>query len=390
VQPLIEPPFVAATEHDPRASQTALGIATLLSIGFAVLLPVIPVIVERRGHTGDAGAATAALLATTVISEFLTPVLIGRISSRVLVMVGMALVGLPCFAYLIPSLDLRLILLATAIRGVGFGTAGVVCMALTARHSPPQGRGMAIGIYGTAFTLPIVIFPPLGLYLLGAGAGDIAALIGAAAGVAGALAALRLTDDRAGSSLIQLRHLLPPTAVLAILPTLVIINMTFGAVVTFVPVVFPVGGLVSAATFLLISGVGRVFGRLASGPMSDRISPQLVMLAGAVATTAGLVALPLGRAAPLVIAGAAVYGLGAGAVQTTAFLAMLKHRGDSDVAVVTGAWNTAVDIGTGSGGAALGLIAATYGYGPLLWTLPFMAAAARPAALLSMRVNRPS
>jgi predicted MFS family arabinose efflux permease len=388
VQPLIEPPLLIATERDPRASQVALGIATLLSIGFAVLLPVIPVIVERRGHTGDAGAATAALLATTVITEFLTPVLIGGISSRVLVVVGMALVGLPCFAYLIPDLDLRLILLATAIRGVGFGTAGVVCMSLTARHSAPQGRGMAIGIYGTAFTLPLVIFPPLGLYLLGAGAGDVVALIGAGAGIAGALAALLLTDDRAGSSLIKIRHLLPPAAVLVILPTLVIVNMTFGAVVSFVPVVFPVGGLVSAATFLLISGIGRVFGRLASGPASDRISPQVVMLAGAAAATAGLVALPLGRAAPLVIAGAAVYGLGAGAVQTTAFLAMLKHRGGTDVAVVTGAWNTAVDIGTGSGGAVLGLVAAAYGYGPVLWTLPFMAAVAVPAAFLSMRATR--
>jgi predicted MFS family arabinose efflux permease len=263
-------------------------------------------------------------------------------------------------------------------------------MSLTARHSAPQGRGMAIGIYGTAFTLPLVIFPPLGLYLLGAGAGDVAALIGAAAGIAGALAAVRLTDDRACASLIRLRHLLPPAAVLAILPTLVIVNMTFGAVVSFVPVVFPVGGLVSAATFLLISGIGRVFGRLASGPMSDRISPQLVMLAGAAAAAAGLVALPLGRAAPLVIAGAAVYGLGAGAVQGSSSLASLKNRFRTRVAEVSGTGNTAGDIGTGSGGAVLGLVAAAYGYGPVLWTLPFMAAAAVPAAFLSMRATRAS
>ncbi len=395
--PLKEPAATAQTPladqagtppRDYSATRIALGIAVLLSIGFAVLLPVIPVVVERRGHAGDAGAATAALLATTVLSEFLAPALMARFSSRFLVIGGMLLVGLPCLAYLIPNLDVRLILLATSARGVGFGVAGVVCMAITARQSAPESRGVAMGLYGTAFTLPLVVFPPLGLFLLGAGLGSVAAGTACAAGVAGAIAGLWLTDDPAGASPLQLRKLLPHAAVLAVLPTLIIVNMTFGAVVSFIPVVLPVGGLLSAATFLLVSGIARVIGRLVSGVLADRFSPQVVMLGGAVAAMAGLAALPLGRSAPLVLVGATVYGLGAGSVQTAGFIAMLKTGRNTDIRVVSGAWNTAVDIGTGSGAAVLGLVAASFGYAVVLWVLPLVAAAAVPAALLSIRAAR--
>lgn len=359
-----------------------------MSIGFSVLLPVIPVIVEKRGHAGDAGAATAALLATTVLSEFLAPALMARISSRFLVIGGMLLVGLPCLAYLIPNLDVRLILLATSLRGVGFGVTGVVCMAVTARQSAPEARGAAMGVYGLVFTSPIVVFPPLGLFLLGAGLGSVAAGIAFAAGLAGAVVAFRLADDRAVMPPIALRKLLPHSAVLAVLPPLIIVNMTFGAVVSFIPVVLPVDGLESAAAFLLVSGVARVLGRLVSGVVVDRASPQVVMLCGAIAAAVGLAALPLTHAAPLVLVGAIVYGLGAGSVQTAAFIAMLKAGVDTDVRVVTGAWNTAVDIGTGSGAGVLGLIAAGYGYAVVLWALPLVAVAAVPAALLSIRAAR--
>ena len=364
--------------------ETALGISVLLSTSFAVLLPVIPVVVERQGHAGIAGAATASLLATTVVSEFLAPVVMARISPRVLVVAGMLCVGLPCAVYFIPGASLALILSATALRGVGVGVAGVVCMAVAARYARPERRGAAMGLYGTAFTLPFFAGPPLGLLLLSEGLGPVAAAISAAAGLIGAVAGLRIHDDRADLPAISLRKLLPPRPVLAIAPALILANMTFGVAVTFLPLVLPARGVGSAATFLLISGITRVIARFASGLLSDRWSPEPILLAAIVATLIGLAALPLGPPGSVIVAlGAGVYGLGSGGVQTAAFLAMLRRGAATDVRIVTGAWNTTVDIGTGGGAAVFGVITASAGLGIVLPLLPMLAAAALvPAAFL--------
>ncbi|HZQ49765.1 MAG TPA: MFS transporter [Candidatus Dormibacteraeota bacterium] len=369
--------------------ETALGISVLLSTSFAVLLPVIPVIVERKGGAGVAGAATASLLATTVVSEFLAPVVMARVSPRVLVIAGMLFVGLPCIVYFIPGVSLAVILSATALRGVGVGVTGVVCMALAARHARPERRGASIGLYGTAFTLPFFAGPPLGLLLLANGLGGVAAAISGAAGVLGAAAGVLIHDDRAALPGVSLRKLVPPAAVLAVVPALVLANMTFGVAVTFLPLVLPVVGVGSAATFLLVSGIARVVARFGSGLLSDRFSPEPVMLAAVVAALLGLGGLALSPpGSAVVVIAAAIYGLGSGGVQTAAFLAMLKRGATTDVRVVTGGWNTAVDIGTGGGAAVFGLISAAAGLNIVLPLLPLLAAAAIVPALFLVRPAR--
>ncbi len=388
MQPLTESAAAPAVARDARAGRTALAISMLLSTSYAILLPVVPVIVETPGRTGIAGAVTAALLVGTVISEFLTPLFMARVSPRLLAVGGMLLVGVPCAVYFLPGVGLPLIFTASALRGVGLGIAGVVLMSVAARHSAPQRRGAAMGLYGTAFTLPIFAGPPLGLYLLSIGLGGLVGGIATAAGVLGAVAGLRIHDDRAALPGITLRKLVPPAAVLQVLPPLVIANMTFGAVVSFLPIVLPVGGLVSAATFLLVSGVARVAGRYLSGLVADRLSPELVLLMGAAAAAAGLLPLPFTAIAAVIIPAAAVYGLGNGTVQTAGFVAMLKRGSSSDVRIVTGAWNTAVDIGAASGAAIVGALAAALGLSIVLVALPVIAAVAIPAALILVRPAR--
>jgi predicted MFS family arabinose efflux permease len=362
----------------------------LLSTSYAVLLPVIPVIVETPGRTGIAGAVTAALLATTVVSEFLTPLLMARMSPRLLVIVGMLLVGVPCVVYFLPGVSLALIFAASALRGVGLGIAGVVLMSVAARHSAPQRPGAAMGLYGTAFTLPIFAGPPLGLYLLGAGLGGLAGAISAAAGLVGAVVGMRIHDDHAALPGISLRRLVPHWPVLQVLPALVIANMTFGALVSFLPIVLPVRGIISAATFLLVSGAARVAGRFLSGLVVDRLPPEVGLLMGAAAALAGLLPLPFSTQAAVIIPAAAVYGLGNGTVQTAGFVAMIKRRAASDVRIITGAWNTAVDIGGAGGAAILGALAAAIGLDIVLAALPAIAAFAVPASILLLRTARPA
>src|SRR6266849_7089227 len=72
-------PFPTTTGLAPQL--VLAGIATSVAISFNILLPVVPVLMERRGPHGAAGAATAALFVGAVAGEVLTPWLMSRWSS---------------------------------------------------------------------------------------------------------------------------------------------------------------------------------------------------------------------------------------------------------------------------------------------------------------------
>jgi len=380
-------PGEGAAPGNSRHPYLAILIAFFLAVSFTVLLPVLPILVVRHGRPGDAGAATAALLAMTVLGELAAPMLMARFSPRWLVAAGMLLASLPTGLYLVPQLGVVQLLLATAFRGAGFGFAGVACMAVAAGDSRPDARGTLMGLYGAAFTAPLLVFPPLGLFLFGIGLGWLDVAFAGLSGLVAAVLAFGLSGGQSSVSDAgwRTRSWRPIAATLL---TLSVVNMTFGGVVSFVPVALPLNGLASATTFLLGSGIARMAGRLVSGVAADRVSAQTVVLVGAAATAAGLVALPFGDSALPVLLGASLYGIGAGAIQTATFVAMVGRDRVNDVRVLTTAWNVAVDTGTGTGAAALGLVAAALGYHAVLVLLPAVAALAIPTTLLAMRAGR--
>src|SRR2546426_12462356 len=86
------------------ASPTAIVLVAvgLLAVTFQVLLPVVPVLVERSGPHGSAGAATAALFIAMASGEFVTPWLMSRWRAADLLIAGELLIALPSLVYLVP------------------------------------------------------------------------------------------------------------------------------------------------------------------------------------------------------------------------------------------------------------------------------------------------
>ena len=74
-----------------------------ISTTFQILLPVVPVMAERQGPHGMAGAATAALFIGAVAGELCTPWLMTRIRSLHLLVAGELLTAIPCLVYAIPG-----------------------------------------------------------------------------------------------------------------------------------------------------------------------------------------------------------------------------------------------------------------------------------------------
>ncbi len=367
------------------ASPTFLlaALAVCISITFQILLPVVPVMAERQGPHGMAGAATAALFIGAVAGELSTPWLMARVRSLHLLVVGELLTAVPCLVYAIPGAATWELLAGAVLRGAGLGVAVVVSVALLSELTPPHRRGAAIGAYSLALSGPGIVVPSIGVFLLAAGRADVDALIGFASGVAGALIALRIPDRpmhlSEGST--NLLGAIRRPGLLSVFAGFVLTSCSFGGVVTFVPVALPLDGLGSAAAFLLVAGAARAASRWVAGVLGDRRPARLVLVAGIAASLAGLVALAIHGGAAVVLFAAVAYGAGYGAVQTGAFLAMAQRGTERDSGAISALWNSGIDLGSSLGGSVIGLAAAAYGFAAAAWVLPVIVLGALPLFL---------
>jgi MFS family permease len=368
-----------------------LAAVACFSSSFHTLLPVVPVLLERGGPHGIAGAGTAALFVGTAIAELMTPWLLTFWSPKRLLIGGTLLVALPSLVYLIPHAPAALMLPAAAIRGFGTGAAIVVCIVLLAELAPTNRRGRSIGYFGLATGLTSIVFPSVGVTLLANGHGGVAAAIAFLGGVGSTLLALRLPERSAAAPVFATNILggVRRPGLMALFGGFALVSCTFGGVITYAPVALTPTGLGSPAVFLAATGAARAASRWLSGVIGDH-QPSQRLLAGGVGFTAiGLVALALHSNPIAVLIAAIAYGIGYGTLQTGSYLAMVERGSRSDSAVTSALWNSATDVGAGTGGIMVGLTAAAYGYGTAAWVMPLVLLLSVPI-LWSARKSAPS
>jgi len=366
------------------------GIATSIAISFNILLPVVPVLLERSGPHGAAGAATAALFVGAVAGELITPWLLSRWSSSRLLIGGQLMTAVPSVAYVVPHASALLMLSAASARGFGMGVAIVVSVALVGELSAPERRGRSIGYYGLALSAPGIVIPSLGVALLAAGHVEADALIAFTIGLAGTLLVLKLPQPVApkpGVSSNILSAFRRP-GLLVIFIAFVMVSSSFGAVITFAPIALPTAGIGSAAVFLFVAGGARAASRWLAGVLGDRRQGRLLLAASIAVTFVGLVALASHANPAIVIFAGLAFGAGYGAVQTAAYLALTARGSSAHRNNVSALWNIGIDLGSSLGGSVLGLAAARYGYGAAIWAIPAVVLVALPLFLAPAKPQR--
>ena len=373
------------TGHQPKSIRltpivVVMLIAALLSVTFQILLPVVPVLLERNGPHGAAGAATATLFVAMVSGELVTPWLQSKVGISKLLIAGALLLALPSLVYAHPLVSPTWIVLATAVRGFGMGVAIVVCVVLATSYAPSRSSGRAIGYFGLATGIPGVVVPSIGLWLLNAGRTDLVALFALSSAVMAGLLGFALRPRSSPPSLqaIKLSIAIRRPGLGLIFASLGLASCTYGGIVTFIPIALPASGASSAALFFLLFGGCRAIGRWLSGLLADFHSGRRVFAVGLALSAGGLVAVS-GRPAPaFVLLGAIAYGFGIGAVQTGAYICLAERSPSSESTWVSALWNSALDIGSATGGAMLGLGAAFYGYSNAFWLMPLLALISLP------------
>ena len=363
------------------------GIATAVAISFNILLPVVPVLLERGGPHGAAGAGTAALFVGAVAGEVLTPWLMSRWSSSRLLVGGQLMIAVPSLAYVLPNLDAWLMLAAAAARGLGMGIAIVVAVALVAEFAAPDRRGRSIGFFGVALSAPGIVLPSVGVALLEAGHADADGLIAFVVGLAGALLTFKLphppAPPQAASANLLAAFRRP--GLLSLYAGFVLVSCSFGAVITFAPIALPTTGIGSAAAFLFVAGAARAVSRWVAGVLGDRGPGRLVLVGSIGVTFVGLIALASHGNGLVVVFAAAAFGAGYGAVQTGVYLAMVARGSSAHRNNISALWNSGIDLGASLGGTLLGLAASRYGYAAAIWAIPAVVLISLPLVLVPGR-----
>lgn len=360
---------------------SVIGTAT----SFYLLLSAVPLYARSAGaSTGLAGLTTTALTLSSVAAYPVTPRLMARYGTRVVLAGGLLALGLPALALAVTA-NIGLILAACVVRGAGFAVLCVAGGALTVSLIPARRRGEGLALVGLVSGIPSVAALPLGVWLAGHlgyrpvfAAGGLAALAGLASlpWLPGAPAAIRAT--KADGMLAALRNaaLVRPAAVFSVT------TMAIGIIVTFLPLAVARADANVAALALLVQPAAAIAGRWLAGRRGDRCGSGALLAPGVLAAAAGVLVLSLTAVPAAVIAGAAVFGLGFGVTQNVTQTLMYDRVPESAYGASSALWNLAYDGGMGLGAAGFGVLALHAGYS-LAFALvaAILAAAVLPAAL---------
>ncbi len=369
----------------PLLSMSFLGFC-----GYAALLPAAPLWAVHGGaDEAGSGLVNGVFMALTVLTQLLVPTGLRRLGWGPVMAAGMVLLGLPSLLHLISD-DLWVVLVLSAVRGMGFGVLTVTGSAVIADLVPSTQRGRAVGAYGLAIASTQVVLLPAAPWL--------ADTIGY--GVVFGLGALPLLGAPAALALARVLHARPapedtgdraPYRQL-IRPMLLLLAVTLagGALITFTAQMSSSSTLTVVA--LLLFSVTAALSRWRVGALADRSGPQrfvwplVVLSAVAMVVIAWSVRDRGATVAVALLVGMAAVGVCYGGLQNLTMLitfASVTRRHFSQASAV---WNVGFDAGTGLGSVVVGLVAAGSSFstamlvvaGTCLATLPLALARSRP------------
>lgn len=346
---------------DDRARTLALAAivstAAAVATGLALGLPLLALVLEARGVSGTwIGLNTAvAGLASLVVPLFVTP-LARLFGTARLLAAALGVVAVSFYAFRVVDHLAAWFVLRALFHGA-LTIAFVVSEFWLITVSPPEKRGLMVGIYATVFSVGLSAGPML-LAFTGS-AGSLPFVVGSAV-LATALLPVRLA--RATCPTLDHAPAHSPVGYVVAAPIATLGVLAFGAVesggLSFLPLWGLAAGLdESRAAWLLTAvGLGNILLQIPIGLLADRIDKirllGLVSLVGVV----GAAALPFTAAnLPLTLAVLFVWGGIIAGLYTVGLSSLADRYHGSDLAGANAAFVAMYGVGMLVGPAAIGI-----------------------------------
>lgn len=274
-------------------------------------------------------------------------------------------------------------LLADSVVGIGvvrvfqaIGPAALLSAgsALAIDLSPPSLRATGLGMLSTVKSLGVALGPPIALAIAATAGFTTVFWLGIGLGIIGFVSIWFLQEPRTGTTDFgddgsaytyneRWAAVLSPAPSKIALPSLAVLTVAYGAVLTFVPLYGEQLGVTHHGVYFTILALASMVGGLVTGMLADRYGriPVLLPVIGVYAVGFALL---FGFASPWLAAWSAIF-VGAGFLGNFVLFGTMMddvvgsdHRG-----LVFAAQENGVDLGMGLGALAFGIIVERTGYG---------------------------
>ena len=346
---------------DDRARVLALGAivttAAAIATGLALGLPLLALVLERRGVSGTwIGLNTAvAGLASLVVPFFVTPLARTFGTARSLI-ASLAVVAATFYAFHLVD-DLAAWFVLRALFHGATTVAFVVSEFWLVMVSPPEKRGLMVGVYATVFSIGLALGPIL-LSLTGS-EGALPFAVGAAV-----LAVAVVPSILARRTCPDLDHApgRSPVGYVVAAPVATLGVLAFGAVESGGLSFLPLWGLAAgfdetrAAWLLTAVGLGNVLLQIPIGLLADRFDKIRLLAVVSLVGVVGAAALPFTTASlPAMLAVLFVWGGIIAGLYTVGLSALADRFHGSDLAGANAAFVAMYGLGMLVGPAAIGV-----------------------------------
>jgi MFS family permease len=348
-----------------RGNFVLLFLASLLVFtAFYILLPTLPVFLTGELNIDE--AKTGLILAVYTLAALLirpfTGYLIDSFGRKMFYIPSLLLFAI-IFTFYPLARAFLLILVVRFIHGLVWGVTTTTGNTLIVDIMPAERRGEGIGLYGLSMTFPMALGPLLGLQLTQNNNYTLMFLFAGALTFTGFLLTLFIKYPVISHSVktaFSFRNLLESTA-LPVTFNLLIVNVTYGGLVSFISLYALQTGIGNTGIFFIVFASGITLARMYMGKIFDRHGPKSLAISGILLLATGHMLLGIVVTISGFMIAAFILGLGSGVVFPT-FQAMVNNlvpphrRGAANSTLFSG-----LDLGIGLGMLITGFLAQAIG-----------------------------
>lgn len=357
------------------------GVNFFLALVFYMLIVVVGAYaIEAYGSTlSEAGLVAGIFVIGTLSGRLVIGQLIDVIGRKRTLIAGTAAFALTTCLYFLSD-SVSTLIVVRFLHGAALGVGSTAAGTAVAHIIPPDRKAEGIGHFSLSTTLSSAIGPFLGLWLLQHASFDWIFACSLAVSVIGLLAATRLQVPELDAAHRAMRgfefsfgRLLERRAVPVAVVTFMA-GLCYASVLAFINVYAVELDLVTAASFFFIVYSAVVLlSRPWTGRLMDRKGSNVVVFPCCILLALGLVLLANVHSAVMLLAAAALIGLGFGNLQSVFYAVAVKVVTPQRMGLATSTFFIFLDASLGFGPYLLGLAISQVGYRNLYWAMAALA-----------------
>lgn len=335
----------------------------LLFFGFQIILATLPLQIKDLGGTDAivgwiSGAATiASLIVRPFAGRFLD-----KLNRKFILILGIIFIMIVTSFYGFIS-AIYLILIIRFLHGLGWGVASTASNTLATEQIPKKRFGEGMGFFGLSSSLAMAIAPALSLALFSNYGFLSVTFLSVFAGLITIFVIIFLkyeysiknTEINKKDSFYEKSAILPAI-------TMFFVTASYGTIVGFIAIFSRQQKIENIGMFFSVYAIFVLLIRPISGKLLDKFGNSVVVLPSIVLLIIALLVISYSNTLLLILIGAALYGVGFGAVQSSLQTMAVAFASKDRRGAATATFYTGFDAGIGFGSIVGGLIASSLGY----------------------------